>query len=53
MSKKVGVLFSSGLDSTYLVWKNLKDGNTVVPIYIEIENNKRKTILEKNRIKLI
>jgi len=27
MSKKVGVLFSSGLDSTYLVYKNLKEGN--------------------------
>ena len=22
--KKVGVLFSSGLDSTYLIWDNLK-----------------------------
>ncbi len=53
MSKKVAVLFSGGLDSTYLVWKNLKDGNEVTPIYIEIENNKTKTILEKNRIELL
>ena len=53
MSKKVGVLFSGGLDSTYLVWKNLKDGNEVVPIYIEITNNTTKTILEKNRIELL
>ena len=53
MSKKIGVLFSSGLDSTYLVWKNLKDGNEVVPIYIEISNNVTKTILEKNRIGLL
>jgi hypothetical protein len=53
MSKKVAVLFSGGLDSTYLVWKNLKDGNTVIPIYVEIENNQVKTILEKNRIKLL
>lgn len=53
MGKKVGVLFSGGLDSTYLVWKNLKDGNTVVPIYIEIGNNKVKTVLEKNRIELL
>ena len=52
-NKRVGVLFSGGLDSTYLVWKNLKDGNTVVPIYIEIGNNKIKTILEKNRIELL
>jgi|ERR1035437_852605 7-cyano-7-deazaguanine synthase in queuosine biosynthesis len=53
MSKKVAVLFSGGLDSTYLVWKNLTDGNEVLPIYIEIENNKTKTILEKNRTKLL
>jgi len=53
MSKKVAVLFSGGLDSTYLVWKNLIDGNDVQPIYVEIENNKTKTILEKNRIKLL
>lgn len=51
--KKVAVLFSGGLDSTYLVWKNLKDGNQVYPIYIEIENNETKTILEKNRIELL
>jgi len=53
MGKKVGVLFSGGLDSTYLVWKNLKDGNTVIPIYVELRNNKSKSILEKNRIKLL
>ena len=53
MSKRVGVLFSSGLDSTYLVYKNLKEGNVVYPIYIEIENNVNKTILEKNRIELL
>jgi len=52
-NKRVGVLFSGGLDSTYLVWKNLRDGNTVVPIYIEITNNEIKTILEKNRTKII
>jgi hypothetical protein len=51
--KEVGVFFSGGLDSTYLVWKNLKEGNTVVPMYIEVMNNKNKTILEKNRIKLL
>lgn len=53
MNKKVAVLFSGGLDSTYLVWKNLKEGNTVVPIYVEIQNNETKTILEKNRIELL
>jgi hypothetical protein len=51
--KRVAVLFSGGLDSTYLVWKNLKEGNTVYPIYIELENNEVKTILEKNRIELL
>ena len=53
MSKRIGVLFSGGLDSTYLVYKNLKEGNIVYPIYIEIENNRDKTILEKNRIELM
>ena len=53
MSKKVAVLFSGGLDSTYLVWKNLKDGNEVQLIYIEIQNNKVKSTIEKNRIGLL
>jgi hypothetical protein len=53
MSKKVAVLFSGGLDSTYLIWKNLKEDNEVYPVYVEIENNGNKTILEKNRIKLL
>lgn len=53
MSKKVAVLFSGGLDSTYLVWKNLKDGNEVQPIYVEIQNNRVKSIIEKNRIELL
>ncbi|MDA3781517.1 MAG: hypothetical protein PF487_15015 [Bacteroidales bacterium] len=51
--KKVAVLFSGGLDSTYLVWKNLNDGNQLFPIYVEIENNYIKTILEKNRTELL
>jgi len=51
--KRVGVLFSGGLDSTYLVWKNLEKGNEVVPIYIEIENNTDKSKLEKNRIGIL
>jgi hypothetical protein len=53
IGKKVAILFSGGLDSTYLVWKNLKEGNIVFPIYVEIENNEIKTILEKNRIELL
>lgn len=51
--KNVGVLFSGGVDSTYLIWKNLKEGNRVYPYYIEIKNNENKTKLEKNRIELL
>lgn len=51
--KNIGVLFSGGLDSTYLIYKNLKEGHNVTPIYIEIENNSNKSILEKNRIELL
>lgn len=47
MNKNVVVLFSGGLDSTYLVWKNLKDGNIVTPIYIEVKNNEIKVKLEE------
>lgn len=48
--KNIGILFSGGLDSTYLMWKNLKDGNYVKPIYITINNNEVKTKIEKNRV---
>lgn len=41
--KKVGVLFSGGIDSTYLIWKNLKEGNYVIPFYVEIINNEKQT----------
>lgn len=51
--KKVVVFFSGGLDSTFLVWKNLTEGNIVYPVYVEIGNNKNKSILEKNRTKLL
>jgi len=53
MSKKVIVLFSGGLDSTYLIWKNLKDGNIVKPLYFEIENNMDKSSIEKQQINLL
>ena len=48
--KKIGVLFSGGLDSTYLVWDNLKRGDEVIPLYFEVENNGDKSKLEKNRV---
>lgn len=53
MPKKVIVLFSGGLDSTYLIWKNLKEGNIVKPLYFEIENNVNKPLVEKQQIKLL
>jgi len=39
MSKKVLVTWSGGLDSTYLIYKNLVEGNMVIPVYLNIENN--------------
>ena len=51
--KHVMVLFSGGLDSTYLIWKNLKKGNIVKPVYIEIKNNKNKSIVEIQQAKLL
>ncbi len=50
INKKVGVLFSSGLDSTFLLYKNLMEGNTVQPFYVEISNNTNKTIIEKQKV---
>ncbi len=44
---KVLIPFSSGLDSTYLIYKNLKEGNNVVVCYFEILNNVNKSIVEK------
>lgn len=51
--KIIGVLFSGGLDSTYLIWDNLRKGNEVYPFYFEIKNNRDKPILEKNRVSLL
>jgi len=48
--KRVAVLFSSGLDSTYLVYKNLEEGNHVLPVYVEITNNINKVKIEKQNI---
>lgn len=48
--KKIAVLFSGGLDSTYLVYKNLMKGNIVVPAYMEILNNHNKSAAEKQQI---
>lgn len=50
MSKKVLVTWSGGLDSTYLVYKNLVEGNMVIPVYLSIENNQIKVEREKETI---
>lgn len=51
--KRVSVLFSSGLDSTYLIYKNLKEGNYVLPVYVDIKNNESKSIVEKQNITML
>jgi len=52
--KKILIPFSGGLDSTYLVYKNLKEGNFVIPVYIEIiDAVQNKIIIEKQQAKKI
>jgi len=46
MQKQVLLLFSGGLDSTYLLYKNLKEGNKVYCIYMSIKNNRLKPEME-------
>jgi hypothetical protein len=48
--KNIFVLWSGGLDSTYLVYKNLLEGNTVKAGYVEIKNNIEKTIKERTSL---
>jgi hypothetical protein len=52
-NKKVLLFFTGGLDSTYLLWKNLEMGNSVWPVYVEIENNTNKTQIEQQQTKYI
>lgn len=47
VNKNIIVLFSGGLDSTFLLWKNVKEQNNVYPVYIEITGNVGKTSREK------
>lgn len=48
--KNVLILSSSGLDSTYLVYDNLKKGNRVTSIYVEVTNNSCKVEVEKKAL---
>lgn len=50
---KVKVLFSGGLDSTYLIYDNLVKGNHVYPIYVSVVNNAAKAEREKKAAELI
>lgn len=49
--KDVFVLWSGGLDSTFLVEKNLIDGNSVTVGYAKLNNNEKKTEKELASIK--
>lgn len=44
------ILFSSGLDSTFLVYKALKEGHSVYVVYTDILNNVDKSKIEKQNI---
>lgn len=48
--KRIAVLFSGGLDSTYLIYKNLKEGHRVFPFYIQIANNVNKSRIEMQQV---
>lgn len=45
--KRYLVAWSGGLDSTYLVYKLLKEGHSVTAVYIKIINNEGKTKMEE------
>lgn len=45
------VLWSGGLDSTYMIYKYLQEHHSVEAYYIEIKNNKEKTKRELKAIK--
>lgn len=52
-TKNVIILWSGGLDSTYLVYDCLKKGYNVYPVYIKLLNNTSKTEMELDVIKKI
>jgi len=51
--KNILVSFSGGLDSTYLVYKALKEGHLVTGIYTTIRNNEKKVKVEKHQIDML
>jgi hypothetical protein len=46
----IAQFFTGGLDSTYLLYKNLKAGHTVTPHYVEIANNGNKSKIERQQL---
>lgn len=50
-NKKIGLLISGGLDSTYLLWKYAKKGYDLELIYVDIRNNSDKSKVEQFLIK--
>lgn len=51
--KSVFVLWSGGVDGTYLILRLLHAGFRVSAAYIEIRNNKRKTLMEKQALRTL
>ena len=48
--KNVFILWSGGLDSTYLIYKNLNEGNKVISGYVSLLNNGKKVDMERQAI---
>src|ERR1035437_9332538 len=44
--KTIMVMFSGGLDSTYLVWKALSEGHLVQGCYVKLHNNEYQNQLQ-------
>ncbi len=51
--KTVAILFTGGLDSTYLMYKNLQEGHIIYPFYVNVNNNKNKAEIEIQQSNLI
>jgi 7-cyano-7-deazaguanine synthase in queuosine biosynthesis len=51
--KNIIVMSSGGFDSTYLIWKNLEEGNKVFPVYIETTIDPEQKKAEINALNII
>lgn len=49
MNKKVLILFSGGINSTYLLHKNIIEQNDITLAYVSLDNNHVKTPIEKQQ----